>query len=498
MFSNFTRSAGVIALIVFCASGGLRADGQSPVPRPAGLSASEAAAGWRALSDGKTLTGWTTIGGVRWTVADGAFTANPSKQSATPMQGFLRSTDTFSDFELKAEFWADPDANSGLFIRCGTPARPDSLGTCYEINVSDDHPVTPTGGIVGVHSTLPYRVKSVGKWSLFEVRAEGNHLIVKVNGETTVDAHDDRFTNGAIGLQAGGPNGPGLIRYRNIRVRPLPGAGTSSTQPAKPQGSPGPRSFLIEEMTWTEVRDAIAAGKTTAIYYTGATEQNGPGVALGKHLFIAHYLAQRIAEQLGNALVYPTMPFAPTGDWGLTAPGVIDQAKRTSHMRMSGNVNVSEETFGAVARDVALSAIAAGFKNVVLIDDHGGGQQTLAAVAAQMNKDFGPSGVHVFHIPDLYYKEKDVMRDYLPKHNLPLDNHSGTDDASEVLFIDRAVNGNDPRWIRPEKLVSAGPNDPSGVNGDQTKATLEMGKFFTDAKVSLAVAQIRQLIAEAK
>jgi len=67
-----------------------------------------------------------------------------------------------------------------------------------------------------------------------------------------------------------------------------------------------------------------------------------------------------------------------------------------------------------------------------------------------------------------------------------------------VLFIDRAVNGNDPRWIRPDKLVSAGPNDPSGVNGDQTKATLEMGKFFTDAKVSLAVAQIKQLIAEAK
>jgi creatinine amidohydrolase len=502
MFKNYARVAIVIALI-FAGPIFLRADQQSAAPSR-GINASEAAAGWRSLSDGKTLTGWTTIGDVRWTITDGAFTANPSKQSATPMQGFLRSTEEFSDFELKAEFWADPNANSGLFIRCGTPARPNSLGTGYEINVSDDHPVTPTGGIVGVHSTLPYRVKSVGKWSLFEVRAEGNHLIVKVNGETTVDAHDDKFTNGAIGLQAGGPNGPGLIRYRNIRVRPLPtaaaaGTGTSATQSAKPQGSPGPRSFLIEDMTWTEVRDAIVAGKTTAIYYTGAIEQNGPGVALGKHLFIAHYLAQRIAEQLGNALVYPTMPFAPTGDWGLTSPGVIDPAKRTSHMRMSGSVNVSEETYGAVARDVALSAIAAGFKNVVLINDHGSGQQTLAAVAAQMNKDFGPRGIHVYHIPDLYYKEKDVMRDYLPKHNLPLDNHAGTDDASEVLFIDHAVNRNDPRWIRPDKLVStAGANDPSGVNGDQTKATLEMGKIFTDAKVSLAVAQIKQLIAEAK
>jgi creatinine amidohydrolase len=451
--------------------------------------------GWRSLTDGKTLAGWTTVGDVRWTVVDGAFSANPSTQSQQPLQGFLRTTETFGDFDLRAEFWADHNANSGLFIRCGTPARPGSLGTCYEINVSDDHAVSPTGSIVGVHSTLPHRVNSMGKWSLFEVTAEGDHLIVKVNGEVTVDAHDGKFSSGAIGLQAGGPNGPGLIKYRNIRIRPRT---PTAAETAKPQGSPGPRSLLIEDMTWTEVRDAIAAGKTTAIYYTGAIEQNGPGVALGKHLFIAHYLAQRIAEQLGNALVYPTMPFAPTGDWGLTSPGVIDPAKRTSHMRMNGSVNVSEETFGAVARDVALSAISAGFKNVVLINDHGSGQETLGKVAAQLNTDFGSRGVHVYHIPDLYYKEKDLMRDYLPKHNLPLDNHGGTDDTSEVLFIDRTVHGSDPRWIRPDKLVNTGANDPSGINGDQTKATLEMGKVFTDAKVSLAVAQIKELIAAGK
>jgi len=451
--------------------------------------------GWRPLSDGKSLQGWTTVGDVRWTVVDGAFTANPSTQSQQPLQGFLRTTETFGDFQLRAEFWADRNTNSGLMIRCGSPARPGSLGTCYEINVSDDHAVSPTGSIVGVHSTLPRRVSTVGKWSLFEVTAEGSHLVVKVNGETTVDARDDRFAQGAIGLQAGGPNGPGLIKYRNIKVRPIV---PTAAQSAKPQGSPGPRSLLIEDMSWTEVRDAIAAGKTTAIYYTGAIEQNGPGVALGKHLFIAHYLAQRIAEQLGNALVYPTMPFAPTGDWGVTAPGVIDAAKRTSHMRMSGSVNVSEETFGAVAHDVALSAITAGFKNVVLINDHGSGQQTLANVATQLNREFGPRGIHVYHIPDLYYKEKDVMRDYLPKHNLPLDNHGGTDDTSEVLFIDRAVHADDPRWIRPDKLVKAGPDDPSGINGDQTVATLEMGKVFTDAKINLAVAQIKELIAAGK
>lgn len=91
-------------------------------------------------------------------------------------------------------------------------------------------------------------------------------------------------------------------------------------------------SLLIEDVTWTEVRDAIAAGKTTAIYYAASTEQNGPGMALAKHLFVAHYLAPKIAERLGNALVYPTMPYAPTGDWGITKPGMIDPAKKRGHM----------------------------------------------------------------------------------------------------------------------------------------------------------------------
>lgn len=258
------------------------------------------------------------------------------------------------------------------------------------------------------------------------------------------------------------------------------------------------KSLQIEDMTWTEVRDAIASGKTTAIYYAGSIEQNGPGVALGKHLFIAHYLAPKIAEQLGNALVYPTMPFAPTGDWGRTTAGVIDSAKKDGHMRYSGSVNVSEETFAAVAHDVALSAISAGFRNVVLMGDHGGGQSTLSKVAEQMNEEWGPKGVHVYYIPDLYYKEKDLMKDYLPKHGLPIDSHAGTDDTSEVLYLDKMVNGDSPKWIRRDKLVSSKGTDSTGVNGDQTRATVEMGKMFTDAKVSFAVAQIKQLIAAEK
>ena len=258
-------------------------------------------------------------------------------------------------------------------------------------------------------------------------------------------------------------------------------------------------SLLIEDMTWTEVRDAIAAGKTTAIYYAASMEQNGPGVALGKHVFIAHYLAPKIAAQLGNALVYPTMSFAPTGDWGLTEPGVIDPAKKKGHMRYAGSVNLAEETFGAVAHDVALSAISAGFKNVALMCDHGGAAQSqLAKVAEKLNTEWSPKGVHVYYIPDLYYKEKDVMKEYMQKHGLPVDLHAGTDDTSELLYVGKMVNGQSSKWVHAAKLVNAHEGDGTGVDGDQTKATVELGKTFTDAKVSFAVNQIKQLIAAGK
>jgi creatinine amidohydrolase len=258
-------------------------------------------------------------------------------------------------------------------------------------------------------------------------------------------------------------------------------------------------SLLIEDMTWTEVRDAISAGKTTAIYYAASIEQNGPGMALGKHVFVAHYLSQRIAAKLGNALVYPTMPFAPTGDWGLTNPGTIDPAKKTGHMRYAGSVNLSEDTFGAVVHDVALSAISAGFKNVVLMCDHGGkAQSQLDQVAKAMNMEWGPKGIHVYYIPDLYFKEKEVMREQLQKLGLPEDKHAGTDDTSELEYIDKMVNGNSSKWVHPDKLVKGREGDGSGVDGDQTKATLALGKLFTDTKVSFAVNQIKESIAAGK
>jgi len=186
----------------------------------------QSAAGWVDLFDGKTTKGWSPVGTAVWSVTEAALSANPSAQAqvTTPngksvaASGFLQSDRAYSDFDLTAEFHTEKNTNSGIFIGCAA-GRTISQNTCYEVNISDTHATHPTGSIVGMHSTLPNRAATAGKWSTMEISARGPHIVVKVDGKTVLDVKDTKFTTGAIALQAGGPNGPGPIRFRNLKIR---------------------------------------------------------------------------------------------------------------------------------------------------------------------------------------------------------------------------------------------------------------------------------------
>jgi creatinine amidohydrolase/Fe(II)-dependent formamide hydrolase-like protein len=240
-------------------------------------------------------------------------------------------------------------------------------------------------------------------------------------------------------------------------------------------------SLFVEDLTWPEMRDAIAHGKTTAIYYAGSTEQNGPHMALAKHNVVARHVARRIAEQLGNALVYPILPFAPTGD----------RVRKTGHMRFPGSVSLSDATFAAVAREVAQSAIAAGFRDVVLMADHGDGQGALKQVAGELDRQWGAKGVHVHYIGDLYYKSLEQGRAYIASHGLPAGRHAAIQDTSELMYVDR-----EQHWLRRDRLAAG--DGSNGVDGDPRQASPELGKVFLGMKVDSAVAQIRSLVAPRK
>src|SRR5438067_1066835 len=75
-------------------------------------------------------------------------------------------------------------------------------------------------------------------------------------------------------------------------------------------------------MTWPEVKAAIAAGKTTALVYTGGTEQRGPQNVNGGHTLMAQDTVKAIAEKLGNAIFLPVLPYTPNNA-SADLPGTI-------------------------------------------------------------------------------------------------------------------------------------------------------------------------------
>jgi hypothetical protein len=181
------------------------------------LTPAETAAGWILLFDGRALTGWEPTGKAMWTVEEGVI------RSKGDVPGYLRTTRTFQNFELKAEFWADETMNSAIFVRCPSdPKLNVSPRTCYEVNIYDPHELWPTGSVNEIQTTLPNRIPTAGRWNQYEITLDGTRIVVKLNGKTTVDAKDDKFTSGTIALQANGPGGKGgVINFRNIKLRPL-------------------------------------------------------------------------------------------------------------------------------------------------------------------------------------------------------------------------------------------------------------------------------------
>jgi creatinine amidohydrolase/Fe(II)-dependent formamide hydrolase-like protein len=237
---------------------------------------------------------------------------------------------------------------------------------------------------------------------------------------------------------------------------------------------------LMEEMTTTEVRDAIRVGKTTVLIFNGSTEASGPHMALGKHVYRARYLGERIARELGNALVAPVMPFAPT----------------TDEMRFPGTINLSSETFSSVNEQVADSMVKAGFKYIVLMGDHGGNQDPLKALAPKLDQKYRSQGVRVFYSSDAYAKSDREIEAYLKEHGFPPSRHGGVADTSELWAVDA-------RYVRPDKIVMGGPVPPAGsplalgtagVEGDPRRSSRELGRMLMDWKVKNAVSEIRALI----
>jgi creatinine amidohydrolase/Fe(II)-dependent formamide hydrolase-like protein len=247
-------------------------------------------------------------------------------------------------------------------------------------------------------------------------------------------------------------------------------------------GAGRPDSVEIEMLTHAEIYDAIHKdGKTTVLVYNGGTEQRGPQCVLGGHTLMARKTVEAIARGLGHSLAAPVLPFSPTG---------VDE-------KHPGAVALPADVFQRVNEAAVDSMVKNGFKYVVLMGDHGGGQRELKELAEKMEAKYAAQGVHVFYCNDVYDKANNEFNEWLAKNGKPSGGHASIIDTSEMLYL-----GGDS-WVRRDKITFGDPvlprgqqRDPSaprinnGITGDARGSSPELGKKIFDMKVQYAIAEI--------
>ena len=259
----------------------------------------------------------------------------------------------------------------------------------------------------------------------------------------------------------------------------------ASAVAAKPDPvSPDPNSVrpfdavdtvFIEDMTWMEVRDAMRAGKDTAIVATGGVEQNGPYLVTGKHNVILRATTEAIARKLGNALVAPIVPFVPEGD--------IDPP--TAHMKYPGTISVSEETFESLLADICNSLRTHGFKHIVLIGDSGGNQEGLKNGVARLNKDSRKTGQ--LHYIAEYYDFGSVAK-WLEEQGIKQTPEGLHDDFAMTAMMMSV----DPQSVRTKQRIAAGKFRINGVDLAPAEKTIQWGKRIVDFRAAATVKAIHE------
>jgi creatinine amidohydrolase/Fe(II)-dependent formamide hydrolase-like protein len=245
----------------------------------------------------------------------------------------------------------------------------------------------------------------------------------------------------------------------------------------------------FEMMTWPEVKAALAGGKTTALFYTGGTEQRGPQDVNGGHSLMGRATVKAIALKLGNAIAMPVLPYTPN----------------KAAADMPGTIGITNDILAATLERLSEQAIATGFKTVILMGDHGDGQEPGPAnvyqnVAKKLDGKYGPKGIHIYYCDQVYAPANAAFDKYLASKGYPASEHGGIPDTSEMLYL-----GGDS-WVR-KNLIASAVGDPmlppgqkpdpkahlinNGIVGDGRRASAKLGKIFFDMKVDYAVRQIR-------
>lgn len=245
------------------------------------------AGGFEKVYDGKTLNGWTLVGGHGPGYVP---SANGVLTCPADGGGNLYTEKEYSDFHLKLEFKLSPGGNNGVGIRA--PLQGDAAYVGMEVQVLDDpapeyanlEPGQYHGSIYKVAAARRGALKPTGQWNREEIIATGRRIQVIVNGKKTVDCDLNSVTDpdvlanhpgilrekGHIGFLGHGS----LVEFRNIQIKDL-------GKPEKDNRAPQGFTSLFDGKKLTGwkglVEDPIKRSKMSAaelaVQQTQATEK---------------------------------------------------------------------------------------------------------------------------------------------------------------------------------------------------------------------------------
>lgn len=215
----------------------------------AGLAAAplRAEEGFFELFNGKNLEGWTpsSENPESFSVKDGILVVKGGKSHlfyTGPVNG-----GKFKDFELKARVRTTPGSNGGVYFHTAPQAEgwPDQGYEC-QVNSTHKDP-KKTGSLYGIKNIVVLKEgeqapkgdnevrekapSTDGEWFDYHITVKGSHIVIKVNGEVTVDYTEPeggpaaagfpgrKLGEGTFGIQAHDPDSE--THYERFAVKVL-------------------------------------------------------------------------------------------------------------------------------------------------------------------------------------------------------------------------------------------------------------------------------------
>lgn len=172
------------------------------------------------LFNGKDLTGWVEEGNAAWSVVDGHLVGTQGPDGAP---GDLFTEKEYADFRLRVVYKVDWPANTGVWFRYQSPEK------AYQADILEwKDPVAYSGTIYSPGKMFlaindDPKVEKKDDWNTMIVRAQGDRLVVRLNGVKTADITDSSYDRGRIGFQihAGDEFKNMKVTIREVAIREL-------------------------------------------------------------------------------------------------------------------------------------------------------------------------------------------------------------------------------------------------------------------------------------